>query len=62
MMHDSQNAKALERLVRLDTYPLAVKLLKSEKDIPEGSINVSGCYTMSATSGARNNGLCLPRR
>lgn len=35
MMHDSQNAKELERLVRLNTYPLAVKLLKSEKDIPE---------------------------
>ena len=37
MMHDSHNARELERLVRLDTYPLAVKLLKSEKDIPEAA-------------------------
>jgi uncharacterized protein (DUF169 family) len=33
-MHYSQYAEELERLVRLDTYPLAIKLLKTEKDIP----------------------------
>ena len=35
MVDNSHKARELDRVVRLDTYPLAVKLLKSEKDIPE---------------------------
>ncbi|MEE9541885.1 MAG: DUF169 domain-containing protein [Candidatus Bipolaricaulota bacterium] len=35
MVDNSHKARELEKVVRLDTYPLAVKLLESEKDIPE---------------------------
>ena len=35
MVDNSHKARQLEKVVRLDTYPLAVKLLRSERDIPE---------------------------
>lgn len=35
----NEYGKELERRLRLQTYPLAVKLIKSESDIPEGPVN-----------------------
>jgi len=35
----NEYGKELERRLRLQTYPLAVKLLKSEADIPKGPVN-----------------------
>ena len=35
----NEYGKELERRLRLQTYPLAVKLIKSESDIPKGPVN-----------------------
>jgi len=56
-----QCAKSLEELLRLKTYPLAIKLLKSEKDIPREAIRPKKDYgyriiTCQAFSESRRGG------
>lgn len=62
MMRFSQYAEELERLVRLDTYPLAIKLLKTQVEIPQSAkrpvrdlgYHLSTCqaFSMSRRDGA----------